>query len=341
MREITKRRLRTVLWIAIAAAIGSAIYGYFGSDERPLGAIRGAVIGALIATTLALFETFFVTGPGGTALRRLPFAVMLAVSMVFYLAVFTAGLRIGPLIVSLWIPGDPYEGQNFVGGLVFSGAFSLVFLFILQVDRMLGQGELWRFVRGRYYRPREEERIFLFLDLVGSTAIAERIGGVRFLGMLNRLYDEISVTIAEHRGEIHKYVGDEVIITWTPDKGLPGAQALACALAIEREIATRAERYRRDFDVAPSFRAGLHLGPVVSGELGSAKREIAYLGDTVNTTSRLVEACRSLGRSCIASETLVARVLLPGSMRTEPLGVVPLRGKEQPLALFSVSPTDG
>jgi adenylate cyclase len=44
--------------------------------------------------------------------------------------------------------------------------------------------------------------------------------------------------------------------------------------------------------IAPQVRASLHCGPVVVGEMGSVKKEIALLGDTLNTAARLVDACR-------------------------------------------------
>src|SRR4030095_13515842 len=37
-------------------------------------------------------------------------------------------------------------------------------VFFLQVNRLLGAGILWKFIRGKYHKPREEERIFMFLD---------------------------------------------------------------------------------------------------------------------------------------------------------------------------------
>jgi len=132
-------------------------------------------------------------------------------------------------------------------------------------------------------------------------------------------------------------VGDEVIVTWTPETGLPEARALACALAIDAAVTAKAATYRAEFGAAPRFRAGLHLGLVVSGELGSGKREIAYLGDTINTAARLIDACRELGRTCIASKPIIDRVELPPGIRAEPLGEKAFRGKEKPISLYTVT----
>ena len=53
-------------------------------------------------------------------------------------------------------------------------------VFFLQINHLLGEGILWKFIRGKYHKPREEERIFMFLDMKSSTTIAEQLGHVRF-----------------------------------------------------------------------------------------------------------------------------------------------------------------
>jgi adenylate cyclase len=335
MKTLTKRRLQVLWRVSIISALGGAIFGFANGGGEAIDALQGAATGAFIGTTLGLFEIVLVNGPPGRALRRLPFALSLALRTLAALLVFIVGLRAGS---ALFKAQNPFAADaGFLSGLAFSTGFSLAVLFVVQVDGLLGQGELWKFVRGRYYRPREEDRIFLFLDLAGSTAIAERIGGIRFLELLNQLYEDLAETVAEHQGEIHKYVGDEVIVTWTPETGLADARAVACALAIERTLAGKAKTYAEAFGSEPRFRAGLHLGPVVSGELGSSKREIAYLGDTINIAARLVDSCRTLGRSCIASASLIERTVLPAGVLIEPLGEIALRGRAQPIQLFAVS----
>jgi adenylate cyclase len=76
----------------------------------------------------------------------------------------------------------------------------------------------------------------------------------------------------------------------------------------------RADAYIRDFGLRANFRAALHCGPVVIGELGTIKMEIAFLGDTMNTAARLQQACRDIGHRVLASAALVERLaaLPPG-----------------------------
>src|SRR5207247_8281264 len=87
-------------------------------------------------------------------------------------------------------------------------------VFFLQINQLLGEGVLWKFIRGKYHKPREEERIFMFLDMKSSTTIAERLGHVRFYKLLNELFQEISRPVLQTKAEIYQYVGHEIVLTW-------------------------------------------------------------------------------------------------------------------------------
>jgi adenylate cyclase len=85
---------------------------------------------------------------------------------------------------------------------------------VLQIVRIIGGRTLINFVLGKYYRPIREEKIFMFLDLVGSTALAERLGDIGVQTMITRFFFDISEPIIENGGEVHRYVGDQVVVTW-------------------------------------------------------------------------------------------------------------------------------
>jgi class 3 adenylate cyclase len=193
---------------------------------------------------------------------------------------------------------------------------------------------LFAFAAGRYHNPLIEERALLFIDMRASTAIAERLGELRYLSLLNRFVGDVSFAVAEGSGGIHKYVGDEVIATWHL---APGANPPACvnaAFAALDRIAAQASTYQREFGVVPDFRAGLHCGPVAVGELGSLRREIALIGDTMNTAARILEACRDTNNRVLASAALIERLAtLPPGVTRRRLGEFPVRGKERRLEL--------
>jgi adenylate cyclase len=78
---------------------------------------------------------------------------------------------------------------------------------------------------------------------------------------------------------------------------------------------------------------------VVTGEMGSVKREIVFLGDTVNTAARIQELCRQTGDRVLASADLIDRLELPRGIAKRSLGDLRLRGKEADLALYALTKT--
>ncbi len=145
----------------------------------------------------------------------------------------------------------------------------------------------------------------------------------------------MSLAVAEAGGEIHKYVGDEIIATWRLAPGMNEAGCVsACFSALER-LREQGPAYERAFGQTADFRAGLHCGPVAVGELGSLKKEIALIGDTMNTAQRVEDACRATNHRVLASAALLRRLAaLPPGVTSRPLGELAMRGKERALELY-------
>jgi adenylate cyclase len=178
--------------------------------------------------------------------------------------------------------------------------------------------------------------VFLFIDIEGSTALAERLGEFAFHRLINRFVVDVSEPIVAAYGEIHRYVGDELIASWKLADGITDAHCVrACFDALDR-LAMLRSVYLRDFGTPVHCRAGLHCGPVVTGEMGSVKKEIVFLGDTVNTTARIQEFCRQTGDRVLASAALVNRLELPFGITKRPLGDLRLRGKESDVVLYAL-----
>jgi adenylate cyclase len=334
--------LRLILWFtAFGAAIG-VVYGRIvamseGSPPFTFdGVARGLLTGMVIAGILMSFETLVLPSPIGAPLQRAPFAVHVAVKSLVYLVVILFGLALGA-----WaFPGSFAHGIQ-RQDVLFSFAAAFVFTFIYDVNRLLGQNVLLNFVAGRYHRPRVEMRVFLFVDMEGSTGFAERLGPLAFHRLLNRFVIDLTEPIVAARGEIHSYVGDELIATWKLDEGVAHAHCVAACFSAMDRLARLAPDYRREFGAAVNFRAGMHCGPVVTGEMGSVKKEIVFLGDTVNTTARIQEMCRQTGDRVLASADLIDRLELPPDVAKRSLGGMGLRGKKNDVALYALTrPTE-
>jgi len=196
-----------------------------------------------------------------------------------------------------------------------------------------------RLILGRYHRPREEVRIFLLIDLRGSTQITERLGNLRYHGFLKRFISDVTTSAMRHGGEVHRYVGDEIILTWKERKGLKDAACVKSVFAITDAFEAGGDEYMDDFGVVPSIWASLHIGPVVTGEIGNFKHEIAYLGDTLNTSARIEEACRQFQKPFLASADMVDALDLPSDVEAEGLGPIELRGLRSSIELFAITRT--
>jgi adenylate cyclase len=325
---------RFLSYVVIGAVIGAG-YGYETSIAAAAGLrglIRGALIGVLIG---AAVSSLLVLQAPGTRLVRASFVVTVAMRSLVYLVVFLAALAIGQFLVPNHPPARPVSISR--DDVLFCFGVNFVVSFLFEVNSLLGQNVLLSFVAGRYYRPRVEQRVFLLMDMKNSTAAAERLGEVDFHRLLNRLVIDLSEPIALRGGQIHKYVGDELIATWPLARGLKDATCVRACFAARARLVARGADYAREFGTAVQVRASLHCGPVVVGEMGSVKKEIALSGDTLNTAARLVDACRDSGVSVIASADLLDRLVLPPDVAARSLGLTRLRGRQQAIGICALA----
>jgi adenylate cyclase len=332
--------IRDILRFTLIGAVVGAAYGHMMAiaDGRPLvsvgGLPRGVVTGVLITGILFSFEQALAQPPMAR-LREMPFLAHLAMKTIIYLVIILFGLAIGARLLPT--PAEvgvrlPIPRQD----VLFSFVAVLVIRFIADINRLLGQNVLLNFITGYYYRPRLEQRVFLFIDIEGSTALAERLGELAFHRLVSRFVLDITAPIVAAYGEIHRYVGDELIATWKLADGIADAHCVrACFDALDR-LAALSPAYLRDFGTPLHCWAGLHCGPVVTGEMGSAKKEIVFLGDTVNTAARIEEFCRHTGDRVLASAALVNLLELPSDIAKRALGDLRLRGKESEIVLYAL-----
>src|SRR6478609_7357277 len=125
-------------------------------------------------------------------------------------------------------------------------------VFFLQSNRLLGEGVLWKFILGKYHKPREEERIFMFLDMKSSTTIAEKLGHVHFYTLLNELFHEISQPVLQTKAEIYQYMGDEVVLTWEVEHGLENSKCLKTFFMFRESLLRNSDNYFKNFGVKPA-----------------------------------------------------------------------------------------
>ena len=106
---------------------------------------------------------------------------------------------------------------------------------------------------------------------------------------------------------------------------------------MKSEIERNEEYYRKMYEWVPSFKAGIHYGKVIVGEIGIIKRDITFSGDVLNTTSRIQNKCKEFNVEMIASSKLLHSLNLPRTVSIRELGFIQLRGKENKIELSTLS----
>lgn len=314
------------LWLTVsvlASMIGAA-YGSLVGGSTPIGGITGFTIGALLVG----FELFIVQRPVGQPLRRLPLPVFIALTSVAWAALISLAL------VSISLIAESGSGRDtFARDFAFSFAVGLLFNAALRTSSLIGHRVLFNFLIGRYNRPLRENRVFMFLDLKNSTLLAEQLGDLKVQALIAEFFSDIAAPIARYGGETHRYIGDEVVVTWKLDDAARDARCIRCVFAIDRLARARASRFIERYGIAPEYRIGMHGGSVVAGEVGDGKREIVYFGGTINTAARLCAACKELDRHFLVSNYLLSQMDLPPGIVAPAAGEISLAGIKDPVAV--------
>jgi adenylate cyclase len=328
-----RRNWRLFFRLSIAAAVISAVFGYSQGPDTPLHSLMTGIAGSIfIATPIMLLE---IKGQRRVLrrLRRLPLPAYLGLKIAFYLVVILGGLSLLP---ALHITDAERFAATFRASLVFSVIMAVGTNVVIEIGMLLGFGTLRNLFTGRYVQPRRELRAFLLIDMRDSTGLAERLGAVPFHELLNDFFRDVSEAALECGAEIHKYVGDEAILTWTQNSVADG-DCLRCPFIAAELIEGRRAHYLARYGAVPAFRASLHYGEIVAGEIGDVRREIAYVGDTLNSAARLLEAAKEMGRSVLASEDLLGQAALPDGVTAEKLPMLSVRGRARPLGVSALA----
>ncbi len=341
------RTFGSFLFVLAAGAIVGALYGYMMDQllERGWGLLalsRGAVRGMIVATVAVGLELWISNSAIGRWQRSLKFRRGAALRAVITCLILLVALSGSHLVL---IRDRATYVEWFQHGLFPDFLFALgtaVFVqFNITVRRLIGGRTLTYFLLGRYSKPTQECRIFVLADLKGSTTITEKLGDQKALELITGFFLDIDPTIKKYRGVIHNYVGDEIIMSWL-DRGPDGnMRLLQCIDEIYQTIALRHAHYIKKYGVAPSLRMGIAGGPVAVGECGWEKRQVVYIGDTINRAKRLQEASKEHGLSVIIDAETARGITLPMGIGLEPVDETKLRGRAATTRMLTLTGPDG
>jgi adenylate cyclase len=347
LSAVTRERLRRFMRVMrMAAVIGTGVGAVYGVAIAGPGA-RALLGSLLISLPIGVIAALLTASCiGGIEMFLLPRASMRWLDALPFAAVFILKTLAYGAIAGVVFLGQP--GQRLLGVVtVYSPRTALiavcltlvavaVMVMMFQAAGLVGYRTFMALLLGKYRRPYAERRFFLFVDVVGSTAIAERLGALEAHRFLGAVFSAVAEPIELCRGEIHQYVGDEIVVTWVEADGVADARALRCFFAMREALTADTNRFVERFGVQPELRAALHLGEVITGEVGQVRRAIVFHGDVMNTTGRLEQATREVGCRFIASAEALAPLGPPPGIRSHDLGALALRGRVEPIHAFCV-----
>jgi len=177
----------------------------------------------------------------------------------------------------------------------------------------------------------------LFFDLVGSTAIAEKLEPDLFSSFLNELFIDIMDLIYGNHGSVNKMLGDGIMATFGAplETGRDAFNAVNAAKQIQEYLVTYND-FRPDYmkeKVAAGI--GIATGEVFAGVVGSVRREeYTVLGDTVNVAARLEKLTRQVGGSILIDEETFNEVKDEFPLHKKYKNK--LRGREETAVIYSI-----
>ena len=205
---------------------------------------------------------------------------------------------------------------------------------IVEMIKKYSPGIFFDILMGKYRHPKVEKRIVMFIDLKDSTPIAEKLGHVDYFKFIRKFIEVVSMALLKYHGRIYQYVGDEIVVSWiyNPKNARHCVDVL---IETRKLIQQQGEDFRREFDIVPEFRVGIHIGEVTVGEIGVLKKDLAMSGDTMNTTARIRSACSELNQKFIVSKEVIDSLDLK-DWQSESLGIIDLKGKKEGIELFAL-----
>ena len=246
--------------------------------------------------------------------KRISIGMHLLIHLVAYFLmvvfVFTSIRHIASEILQMEINHESgwwREEKAFYVYLLFIALAAVVLSFVRVALDKFGKRQFMKMLLGEYKKPKEENRIFMFLDLKSSTTIAEQLGHFKYSQLIQDCFYDLNEVIPHYDAEIYQYVGDEAVLSWSYEKGLANNNCVDLFFAFDRLLKSKSDYYTNKYGTVPQFKAGLHGGKLMVAEVGVVKKEIAYHGDVINTSARIQEECNKYEVPILISEELLEK----------------------------------
>ena len=258
---------------------------------------------------------------------------------------------VGYCLMAKWL-----YGQGFMISVVYIiGLLIVAYISSVIVQYILEQTERKRItsIFGRYVAPQVVNEILangedglqlggsrqyvtvMFVDIRGFTPLSESVEPEEIVGILNEYLNLTASCIFEHGGTLDKFIGDATMAIYNAPLALDNheLQAVKTAFMMKQGAVELEKRLFERYGKSVQFGIGIHCGPAVVGNIGSANHmDYTAIGDTVNTAARL-ESNAKAGQ-ILLSEALYARV--KDDVVVQSLGVIQVKGKAEGISIYEL-----
>jgi len=275
--------------------------------------------------------------------RAMSYGKLILIKSVFYIILFllvyalsnfiSFTLHNGYLDFRPWL--NHFMSRPMHISLTYISVILILFNITKQINLKFGPGNLFNLLLGKFHKPRQDHRIFMFLDLKSSFEIAEKLGHIQFSRLIQDCFTDLTI-VRNYKAEIYQYVGDEVVLSWSMSDGLENLNCIKAYFKFQELLESRSDFYMKKYGLVPFFKAGLNVGDVTIAEVGQIKREIAFHGDTLNTASRIQGKCNDYNKSLLISQTLKELIEGNEKLHISLAGKVLLRGKTMPMEIYFI-----
>ncbi len=214
---------------------------------------------------------------------------------------------------------------------------SLIINSFKAIIQKVGYEKFYRIISGYYRTPREEDRIFIFIDLISSTRYAELLGHKKYSSFLLECFRGIGILQLKYRGTQYQFVGDEVVISWSAKRKQNYKNAVNFFFEFKQQLQSRTEYFQKEFGVIPNFTASINSGKIMMAEVGDLKSEIAFHGDVLNTAARIQKQCKSYDKELLVTEKFIGKLKeISEDYNIEWVANKKLTGKQHPVNIYSI-----
>lgn len=193
-------------------------------------------------------------------------------------------------------------------------------------QRLLGQGN-------QSVESERKNLVFLFADIRNFTSLTEKTDPELLVQELNAYFTKMVSIIQKHHGVVDKYIGDGLLAVFgLEEETNPAQEAVSTAIGMQKEV------HRSQFKIPVEIGIGIHQGDVIAGIIGSPDRhEFTFIGDAVNTSSRLEGATKTLNASIVISDVVYNKIERPHNLhRWIEYGDVSLKGKVRTIKTYGL-----